>query len=302
MRKIIARIDGEGHGQAQSGTLYSLPIRLIAIDIDGTLLDRQARVPEANVRAVAEATARGIEVALVTGRRFDFARPVIDQLPAPVTLVVNNGALIKDAAGTTLLRHLLPRDVGRAVLAATVAARDTTALLFDRPAAGQIVVERLDTSYTRWQRYLERFRDVVIEVTPLEAALEEEDPLQIMFTGPVEPMRAIRSILLASTGTRCSIALTEYEANDFSLVDVIRCDCSKGSAVRELAAMRGLSRDEVMAMGDNYNDLEMLTFAGTPVVMGNAVSDLKARGWHVTATNDEAGVAAAIARFALRSG
>ena len=67
------------------------------------------------------------------------------------------------------------------------------------------------------------------------------------------------------------------------------------------AEQMGLTRDEVMAIGDNFNDLEMLEFAGTAVVMGNSVEELKARGWHVTGHQNEAGVAAAIERFVLRS-
>ena len=96
-----------------------------------------------------------------------------------------------------------------------------------------------------------------------------------------------------------SVALTEYEHRDFSLVDVMQAGCSKGSALAAWAERQGLSPSEVMAVGDNLNDLEMLEFAGTPVVMGNAIADLKTRGWAATATNDEAGVARAIETFVL---
>jgi hydroxymethylpyrimidine pyrophosphatase-like HAD family hydrolase len=84
------------------------------------------------------------------------------------------------------------------------------------------------------------------------------------------------------------------------MIDVIHPDCSKGATLAEWAAIRGYERGEVMAIGDNHNDLEMLTFAGVPVVMGNGVAELKNYGWHQTATNDENGVAVAIQQFALR--
>ena len=90
------------------------------------------------------------------------------------------------------------------------------------------------------------------------------------------------------------VALTEYQHRDFSLVDVVRAGCTKGSALAAWAASRGLSADQVMAVGDNLNDLQMLEFAGTPVLMGNAVAELKNRGWPVTLGNDESGVARAI--------
>jgi hydroxymethylpyrimidine pyrophosphatase-like HAD family hydrolase len=96
-----------------------------------------------------------------------------------------------------------------------------------------------------------------------------------------------------------AVALTEYVHRDFSLVDVVRHGCSKGSALRQWAESRGFTRAEVMAVGDNLNDLEMLEYAGQPVVMGNALPELRCRGWAVTTSNDEAGVARAIEEYVL---
>ena len=104
---------------------------------------------------------------------------------------------------------------------------------------------------------------------------------------------------LHSAAVEYSVALTEYEHRDFSMVDVVRAGCSKGSALRAWSEHRGLAPAEVMAMGDNLNDLQMLEFAGTAVLMGNALPELKARGWPVTGTNDEAGVARAIEQYIL---
>ena len=98
-------------------------------------------------------------------------------------------------------------------------------------------------------------------------------------------------------GEMFSVALTEYEYRHFSLVDVVQSGCSKGTALADWAARRGLAASEVMAVGDNLNDLEMLEFAGTPVVMANALPELKARGWAATSSNDDAGVARAIETF-----
>ena len=122
----------------------------------------------------------------------------------------------------------------------------------------------------------------------------------MMFSGDVAGMRRLVSTIEAApVGARCALAVTEYEARDFSLVDANRAGCTKGATLAEWAASRGLDRSEVMAVGDNFNDLEMLRFAGLPVVMGNAVPALKQIGWPTTGSNDEAGVAAAIDRFVL---
>jgi hydroxymethylpyrimidine pyrophosphatase-like HAD family hydrolase len=104
----------------------------------------------------------------------------------------------------------------------------------------------------------------------------------------------------ASFAEEFTLAVTSYASKDFAMIDVIHPSCSKGSSLAEWAALCGFAREEVMAIGDNHNDLEMLSFAGIPVVMANSVPELKAFGWHETGTNDEGGVAAAIERFALR--
>jgi len=96
-----------------------------------------------------------------------------------------------------------------------------------------------------------------------------------------------------------AVSLTEYEHRDFSLIDVTSPAATKGRALAWRAEQMGIGRDEVMAIGDNFNDLEMLEFAGTPVVMGNAVEPLRTRGWPVTGHQDEAGLAQAIRKFIL---
>jgi hydroxymethylpyrimidine pyrophosphatase-like HAD family hydrolase len=92
---------------------------------------------------------------------------------------------------------------------------------------------------------------------------------------------------------------TEYPQRDFALLDTIRAECSKGAALEYWSRARGIHAKEIMAIGDNYNDLEMLRFAGVPVVMGNADECLRAQGWPVTLDCDSSGVAAAIRKYAL---
>jgi Cof subfamily protein (haloacid dehalogenase superfamily) len=278
------------------------PIRLIALDLDGTVLDSSSRVPEDNRRAIARAIELGIEVAIATGRRYDFALPILEQLPSPLTLVLSNGAIVKSREGTTLMRRLLPRAIARGVLARTSAHRQSAALIFDRPREGQVVFEAIDWEHPRHRRFFESSRPFVSETSPLEDALTE-DPVQVMFTGGCASMRQLFDELRSAGGADnqdgYSVALTEYQHRDFSLVDVVQAGCSKGAAVRAWAERQGLARSEVMAVGDNLNDVEMLEFAGRPVIMGNAVQELKHHGWEMTSTNDEAGVARAIETFAL---
>jgi len=279
-----------------------MSIRLIAVDIDGTLLNTRWELPEANRDAIVAAVAGGIEVVLVTGRRFDFALPVAQQIPCALVLIVNNGALIKSKDGTTHLRHLLAREVAQRVLEATPQFRAGAAVVFDRPRANQVVMEYLDWDDPGRRAYFERNRDFLARISPLESSLTE-DPIQVMFSGPVERMREAAAILRGlELAEQFSLALTEYEGRNFALVDVLHLGCSKGAGLAEWARMHSYARREIMAIGDNLNDLEMLEFAGVPVVMGNSVPELKVNGWRVTLSNDEAGVARAIEQYALGKG
>ncbi len=275
-------------------------MRLIALDIDGTLLDSRWQLPEANRAAIAEATRRGIEVALVTGRRYDFAMPVARQLDSPLTMIVNNGALIRSKEGRTHLRHLLPRSTAEQVLELTRPWRQGAAVIFDRQLENQLMLEVLDPDDSMRYAYYSRNLEFIGLAKPLEICLTE-DPIQVMLSGKVDPMRKSEAALRgAPFAESFALAVTCYESKDFAMIDVINPVCSKGSSLAEWAGLRGFAREEVMAIGDNHNDLEMLSFAGIPVVMGNGVPALKAYGWHETGTNDENGVALAIEQFALR--
>src|ERR1700688_2563607 len=197
-----------------------MPVRLIALDIDGTLLNDRSELPETNRRAVSEAYARGIEVALVTGRRYDFALPIARQFPCPLTMIVNNGALVKSSRGDTHLVHLLPGSVAARVLEATTQFREMWSVCFNRPRENQVIFERIDWDDPLRGGYFHRNRDFIAEMSPLQKCLTE-DPIQVMFTGPVERAREVAAVLAQLPfSNEYSLAATLYELRDFGLVDV----------------------------------------------------------------------------------
>jgi hydroxymethylpyrimidine pyrophosphatase-like HAD family hydrolase len=185
-------------------------IRLIGIDVDGTLLDSRGHLPPANRDAIFTAVAAGIHVALVTGRSYPFARPVADTLPESITLIVSSGAVERSMDGTVLARRLLDRRIAASVLEATRPHRDHAALVFDRDEANQIVFETMDWTHPGRKGYWARNKGLIARSVPLE-------------------------------------------------------------------------------------------YAGTPVVMGNAVEPLKTRGFYETGSQDESGVAQAIHRLVLKN-
>ncbi len=275
------------------------PIRLIAIDVDGTLLDGRGRLPARNRLAVHRAIDAGVRVVLVTGRAFHHARPVAEALaperaPDALALIVSNGALTKRLDGATLDRRLLPRETARALVAAMRPRGQGIAVIFDRPDARQYVYEGIDWSHPQRAWYYERNRAFMTRVEPIETALDD-DPVQVAFTGGVAGMRALAAeVRRRPEAAGVTPTLTEYAARDFSLLDLVAGGCSKGTALAAWSRRLGVEPDAVMAVGDNLNDREMLAFAGRPVVMGNAVEALGEPGWEITATHDECGLADAI--------
>ena len=273
---------------------------MIAMDVDGTLLDSNTQLPEENIRAIAEASERGIEIVLVTGRRFDFARTVSDLIPSDLYLIVNNGALIKSKSGDTYQRLLLPAEIARRVLEALPQYLAEAAVVFDRPGEKQVFLERIDYDDPYRGRYFRRNSHHIGEIRPLTACFNGEDPIQVGYVGRVRTIEGLhRELSALPFSTDFSLALTEYPARDLSILDLMRRGVTKGFALAEWAQRRSIAREEVMAIGDNWNDREMLEFAGFPVVMGNSVPELKSLGWTVTLSNDQNGVAEAIRTYAL---
>jgi hypothetical protein len=269
-------------------------IRLLATDIDGTLLNPQFQISEGDLAALRQAHAAGIEIVLVTGRRHTFALPIAKQLGFDLWLISSNGAVTRSLSGETFHRDMMPAETCRRLCGAMQEFRGNTVLTFDKEIKGAIVLERLDELGESIRRWLEKNMEYIEFVVPIERALAT-DPVQAMFCGTLTRMNAaLQTLDKAGMEGLVTILRTEYPARDLSMIDLLNDGCSKGHALERWAAHRGYRREEVMAVGDNHNDVEMLEFAGYPVIMGNACEELRARGWQVTRGNHECGVAAAV--------
>src|SRR5688572_24673314 len=285
-----------------------MAIRLIALDLDGTLLDSRGRLTERNRAAVAAARARGAVVALVTGRRFRDARPLALELGLDVPVIAHNGALTKHAESLeTVAAVLMPVEAARAVVRVGRAHGADALVSDDHVGAGLLVYDHISPGNTALAKYIEWSRRVVgpeaaaaiRRVDSLEEYLDH-DPLHVAFSGGCAAMERLAGVMRAELGGAARLLLTLYPKTDFALLDVLHPEASKGAGLAAVAAEQGVAREEVMAVGDNYNDLEMLEWAGTGVLMGNADPELHARGrFQTTAANDDDGVAVAIERYVL---
>ncbi len=280
-----------------------LPPKLIAIDIDGTLLPSVGtRISDRNRRALLSAEAAGIEIVIATGRRQAYATPLIHPigLKPQTVMVTSNGTVTRTLGGDRIDRFFLPTATALELCPLLRRFGGTTVFTFDREGPGELVLESIDQLNARIAPWVESNRPWITEVRPLERAFDSgEPPVQGMVCGTLESMSEAHSWLEDSNlFGKIELHRTEYPVRDLSILDILPPGCSKGVAMRRLAQSHGIVPAEIMAIGDNFNDLEMLEFVGQPVVMANAAPGLveiaRSRGWQLTASNDEDGVALAI--------
>lgn len=270
------------------------PIRLVAIDIDGTLLDPHFQVSQRNLAALRSAHQSGMRILLATGRRHDFALPVAQELGIPVWLISSNGALVRSSSGETFCDDFLPVTTARKVIEHMDEFRPNAVVTFDRQGHDCLILEQEHTLNRSISRWIEKNSAHILYVSRLEDALTE-DPIQAMYCGDIQRMKAAQDRLReADFLAEISILRTQYDYRDLCILDILNRDCSKGHALRRLAEHYGIPREQIMAIGDNFNDLEMLEYAGLPVIMANASEELKQNGWQITASNAESGVAQAL--------
>lgn len=285
------------------------PVRLLAIDVDGTLLPSfSASLSVRNASALLAAQDAGVTVAIATGRRVAYTAPLFEGLGlrAETPLITSNGAVVRTLAGEPIdCCHMESR-----------AARGICGLLkpfgvmvftFDRPGRGELVIENLEQAQGRIALWIEANRSAIEIVRPLEdALLDGQDPIQGMVAGSIRKMHEAEAALKASPwSAECESVRTEYSARDLSILDLMPAGVSKASALMRLAARLGVDRKEVMAIGDNWNDAGMIEWAGQGIVMGNAPAELRAlaklNGWKQAPGNDQDGVAVVLERMLART-
>jgi hypothetical protein len=267
--------------------------------MDGTLLPTFAqKISERTALALKAAQDAGVTVAIATGRRTNYTVPLLEglRLRADTPLITSNGAVVRTLGGEAIDRCHMEARVARA-LCGLLRGFGAVVFTFDRPGRGELVLENLEMTHGRISLWVEANRNAIEVVTPLEDALPDgQDPIQGMVTGTLANMRLAEKALKASEwAADCECVCTEYPARDLSILDLLPPGVSKGWALARLASRLGVDRRETMAIGDNWNDVDMLEWAGQGVMMGNAAQELrtmaKMRGWKQAPPNDQDGVA-----------
>lgn len=285
-------------------------IKLLALDLDGTLLNSSGVIPEENKQAIRQAEDGGVLVTICTGRRFRDARPIALELELNAPLISHNGALLKYAETLeTVAVSILPNETIREVLQIGKSFGVDAMLSADPHGKGVLLYDRISAENIPLQKYLawskrlhgDEAEQAVHHVESLESVLDDYETVHTSFSGNCTAMAHLEMVLKDELNESATILTTVYPSLNFTLIDILPPDASKGIGVEKLAVIENLTAENVMAIGDNFNDLEMLLFAGTPVVMGNAAPDLLERGnFQTTLSNDENGVAKAIEKFILK--
>jgi hydroxymethylpyrimidine pyrophosphatase-like HAD family hydrolase len=277
--------------------MSALPYRLLALDIDGTLLDSRKSISSRTRAALDAARGAGVHLVLVTGRRYPAARRIADQLGGDVPLVLHNGALVIED-GEVLRCRPLARETACLAIRLGRELRADPVVHSGHRGEGRLLVQGIAPSNTLLVYYLDKSHPDVFTCADLEAAVTE-DPLQVMFGGGMAEMAALLPHLSAGLGAAARIERTVYPDDGVGILDVLDPSVGKAEALAFLQARWGLRAEETLAIGDNWNDHEMLEQAGRGLVMGNADPAMHDLGLEVLPSNDQDGVAVAVERYVL---
>lgn len=272
-------------------------IRLLALDIDGTILLPDGSLSRRVKRAIGEAQARGIVVALATARRWAGTQALAQELGLTGALILYDGALICDAvSGATSLQRTL--DPAQAEVAAEMmGAHELQVIAQYRDAQGERLLVSADPPHPQWTRsYLERFAQQATYFALDDLAALAPQMLRLCAFGQFDPLRVAFDALGDSPLGRQIMPMGGYGEAELT---VFAPEASKGEGVRWLAQRLNIPLAQTMAMGDGVNDISMLQAAGLGVAMGNAAPEVRLAADAVTSDNAEDGAALAIERYAL---
>lgn len=264
-----------------------MAIRLVAIDVDDTLITDELTVPSECEQAIRSAQDQGVEVVLATGRMFQAALPFAQALGLTGPLILYNGALVKTVNGKVLNHWPVPLDLAKEIAKLCHANYLHLNVYLD----DELYVERLNEHAEYYQAM------TGVEACPVGNLVEfmDREPTKLLIVGYAEELVPWRERLARQYEGRLEIARSKPR-----YIEITRLGISKGAALETVAARLGLQRNEVMAIGDSFNDVSMLKFAGVGVAVGNAPDAVKEVADWVAPSNKEAGVAEAIRRFVLK--
>lgn len=263
-----------------------MSIKLIAIDIDDTLVTDELVIPAACKVAIQEAQEAGVRVVLATGRMFQATIGFARELNLNGPLICYNGALVQPVQGPPLFHHTVPLDLAWEIIAFGKRENLHVNVYLD----DELYVEKVN-EYTRFYTSISR-----VEARAIGDLLTfvNRPPTKVLYVSEPEVVEKWRPLLAERYRGQLEVFRSKPQYLEFTGAGV-----SKGAALRELAEYYHLDCTEVMAIGDSFNDIPMLEYAGVGVAVANAPAEVRRHADWVTLSNEEAGVAEAIRQFVL---
>lgn len=262
-------------------------IKLVAIDLDDTLLDNSLRISPRAREAIRMAMERGVTVTVATGRMFRSALPYARQLNLDVPIITYNGALIKTSLTQETLLH---QPIDKVTADALLKLFKQNGWYIQAYVNDNLYVKEEDEN----TRYYESIAGV--KAVPIGDKIYSlpEVPTKLLAIAQPDKLREIHDIIKELFGEKVYAALSKP-----TYLEILNPQVNKGIALAFLAQRLGISREEIMAVGDSANDLDMIEYAGWGVAMGNAINKVRKTAQTVTGANDADGVAEAIEKYVL---
>jgi len=273
----------------KENNIFKKDYKLMAIDIDGTLLDKNSQITQSTCNALQKIKEKGITITFATGRFYPDAIYFAKLLGFSCPMILLHGALIQSQDGKILKKHELPAY--------------TVPVLVDIARKEKIPYQIFHEDWlvmekkTKWNDVYLSFSEIKPVIVPdiSEYLKNQENPFTFIFLGAQQKMVRLKKIIEEKLNDSIAIACAHP-----NLLEIIAPNVSKGIALKELAAMKNIPLSQTIAIGDSYNDIEMLKVAGLGVAMGNAPQEVKDVADYITKDNDNDGIAYFVSQYLAR--
>ena len=269
--------------------------KLVATDMDGTLLNSHGELSEENIKALRQAIDKGVKIVFTTGRGIRAITKFINALgfnEREEYVITNNGVSLYNSKTLECLKVNALKGQDLKFLCELGLEFGAKIHVYDYPSEGCVILE--ENEFAAFER---KHIGMPVFIEPdfcLNIIKDNRQAFKVLYLGSEELLDDIQN------------KIPKYIYEKFAVVrslpivlEIFNKDCNKGNAVRDLGKMLNISKDEIIAIGDQQNDFEMIKFAGMGVAMGNAIGILKEVANYITDTNDNNGVAKVINKFVL---